>query len=415
MALAAAPARAQVASNPMTAPVPPELLARAASFDVGARLEALVSLQALATPAAEQLTLVMLQHDYEPRVRAAAATTLGASHDPSFLDPLAYAAAADLDGGVREAAAAAHAALLPFSRRPKAAAGFSALCPGCGYFYLGQPQRALAYLGGGVALGLAAWVAIDRHTDAFGNTQEYDDRATPFLMAIQNLWLYGIFASYRDARLARGDLDARYPVARDQLGELLIAPFNPKVLKSPFVWAGLPALLGGAFGLGYLASRVTGDGATSMTRHLGDPPGGVQFFGKRYSTGTGFALGETYNLGLFLPVGVGEESTFRGVIQAGLMETSLDEWGGWVVGSLIFGALHTFNFVGEENGLRTAALAVPYITLTGSYLGYVYIRKHESLATGVAIHFWYDFLLSTADFIADPDHQPFVMRFGMPF
>jgi len=38
-----------------------------------------------------------------------------------------------------------------------------------------------------------------------------------------------------------------------------------------------------------------------------------------------------------------------------------------------------------------------------------------SLETSVAIHFWYDFALATLDFMADPDHQPFVLRFGMPF
>jgi membrane protease YdiL (CAAX protease family) len=179
------------------------------------------------------------------------------------------------------------------------------------------------------------------------------------------------------------------------------------------VWAGVPALLGGAVGLGVFFSHLSGEPASQVTRSLTDG-GGVQFFGKHYGTGAGVALGETYNLSLFLPVGVGEEATFRGVIQAGLSETSLDLWGGWAVGSVIFGALHTLNFVGKENGAREAALAVPYITLTGSYLGFLYIHSRFSLAQGVALHFWYDLMLSTFDFIADPDHQPFVARFGMP-
>jgi membrane protease YdiL (CAAX protease family) len=147
---------------------------------------------------------------------------------------------------------------------------------------------------------------------------------------------------------------------------------------------------------------------------LGDG-GGVRFFGRQYGTGTGFALGEAYNVSLYLPVGVGEEALFRGVIQSGLSETPLGLWGGWAVGSAIFGAAHTFNFIGDTNGVREAALAVPYLMLTGSYLGFVYVRTNFSLLTGAAIHFWYDFALSTVDFIADPDHQPFVARFSTPF
>ena len=60
-------------------------------------------------------------------------------------------------------------ALQPFSRRPKAAAGFSALCPGCGYFYLGRPLRALAYLGASAALIGASLAVLDASpTDASG-------------------------------------------------------------------------------------------------------------------------------------------------------------------------------------------------------------------------------------------------------
>ena len=149
-------------------------------------------------------------------------------------------------------------------------------------------------------------------------------------------------------------------------------------------------------------------------RTLGDP-GGVRFFGRQYGTGAGFALGEAYNLSLFLPVGVGEEALFRGVIQAGLSETSLDLWGGWALASVIFGGAHVFNFIGSGDGWRTAALAVPYLMASGGYLGLVYIETGFSLRAGAAVHFWYDFLLSTLDFIADPDHQPFVMRFATPF
>jgi len=399
----------------MAAPVPSELVARAASFDHDTRVGAIASLEALATPAAWQLVLVLLQRDYDPRVRAFAAAALGTSRDPTFLEALRYSASADADPYVRVAAAASAAALAPFGRRPKLAAGLSVICPGCGYFYLGKPERALAFLG--TFAWLIAPIVIDASPLVLGRDAivHSEGRDTLLLMAAQNVWFYGVYATYRDARLARDDYGARYPVAREDLGDLLFAPFNPRVLKSPWVWAGLPLMLGAAVGASYGISRFSSSGSTTGTmRHLFDGHD-VQFLGNRYDTATGFALGDAYNVSLYLPVGVGEEALFRGVVQAGLSETSLGLWGGWAVGSAIFGAAHTFNFIGDANGVREAALAVPYLMATGSYLGFLYIHGNFSLLQGAAVHFWYDFLLGTIDFVVDPDHQPFVARFGMPF
>jgi membrane protease YdiL (CAAX protease family) len=411
---AATPARAQGSDDgPRAQPVPAEVLARAASFDVATRQGALASLQALGTPAAFQLALVMLQRDLDPRVRATAAAVLGAPRDPDFIPALTYASNADPAPEVRAAATASLEATAPFAKRPKLAAGFSVLCPGCGYFYLGQPQRAAAFLGATAGLVAAGILVLEESPRASDGSHD-SGRATPLLIAGQDLWFYGVFASYRDARLARGDRGARYPVAREHLGDLLLAPFNPHVLKSPWVWAGLPLMLGAATAASYAINHAeVGRGAVTL-RTLGDG-GGVQFFGRHYSTAPGVALGETYDAVTFLPVGVGEEALFRGVVQAGLSETPLGLWGGWAVGSVIFGAAHTFNFIGEENGVKTAALAVPYLILTGSYLGLVYVKSDFSLLRSTALHFWYDFLISTLDFIANPDDQPFVARFAMPF
>jgi membrane protease YdiL (CAAX protease family) len=401
---------------PRTAPVPGELVARAASPDVGTRQGAIASLRGLGTPAAINLELAMLQRDIDPRVRAAAAAALGDSHDPALEPALAYAAVADPDPIVRAFAAGSRAAVAPFAKRPKLAAGLSVLCPGCGYFYLGRPDRAAAFLGAGAILLVSGIVVLENSPlvlQSDGTVAHDDGRATPLLISLQNLWFYGIFASYRDARLARGDLGARFPVAKEGLTDLLIAPFNPHVLKSPWVWAGLPAMLGAAVGASYVISHATSNHASVALRTLGDGKG-VWFFGQHYDTTTGVMAGEAYNTTMFLPVAVGEESLFRGAVQAGLSE-SLGLWQGWALGSAIFGAAHTFNFIGDENGVKEAAYAVPYLMVTGSYLGFLYIHSDFSLLRGVAVHFWYDFLLSTIDFIEDPDHQPFVMRFGMPF
>jgi membrane protease YdiL (CAAX protease family) len=312
-------------------------------------------------------------------------------------------------------AGTAAAALAPSPPSPVLVAGLSLLCPGCGYIYLGQPARAVGYLP--VAAGLvAAGLVVVKNSPRDSDGDRSEGRGAPLLSAAQNLWFYGIYASYRDARLARGDAGARFPVAREDLGDLLFAPFNPRVLKSPWVWAGVPLMLTAAVGASYAFSKASpsSDSTSSSMRTLGDG-GGVQFFGKHYGTRTGFVLGDAYNVSLYLPVGVGEEALFRGVVQAGLSETPLGLWGGWAVGSAIFGAVHAINYIGVQDGFEKAAFAVPYLMLTGSYLGFLYIHSNFSLKQGAAVHFWYDFLLGTLDFVADPDHQPFVAHFGMPF
>src|ERR1700758_3204329 len=51
---------------PRPAPVPPAVLARAASLDVATRVDAVAALGAVATPAAWNLVVVMLQRDLDP-------------------------------------------------------------------------------------------------------------------------------------------------------------------------------------------------------------------------------------------------------------------------------------------------------------------------------------------------------------
>src|SRR5581483_2739122 len=77
----AAPARAgdAVPDDPW---LPPALLARAASPVATERAGATVELAALHTLRAENLLVVMLQRDYDPGVRAAAARALGTTHNP---------------------------------------------------------------------------------------------------------------------------------------------------------------------------------------------------------------------------------------------------------------------------------------------------------------------------------------------
>jgi membrane protease YdiL (CAAX protease family) len=357
--------------------------------------------------------------DPDARVRRAAAEGLGAMGTLGPEALLELVADADPDPGVRAAARASYDRVWPLRKSPRVAAGLSLVCPGCGHFYLRQPGKAAALLGSAAATlggGLALALPSLEQSNEAGPLPRFKDARGPIglqlLMAAQNIWLYGIFAAYRDARALRADAGYRYPMSRESLTDLVSAPVRPRVLARPWFWAGLPILLGGALALGSLID----DGLiTSDRRRLFDCGGGVRFLGRCFGKPAGYALGEAYYAALFLPVGVGEEAVFRGALQPGLSEW-FGPWGGWATTSLLFGAAHIGNFAsGRPGEARAALVALPFITVTGSYLGLVSMKTGAQLETSVALHFWYDFLLSTAAFISDPDDQPFAVRIGMPF
>jgi membrane protease YdiL (CAAX protease family) len=287
--------------------------------------------------------------------------------------------------------------------RPETAARWSLLCPGCGYFYLGRTGTASAYLGTAVALaGTGAallWDGPDLGNPADPTLGPDDPIGLQLLLAAQNVWFYGVFASYRDARALRPDLRYRVPVSGEGLGDLASAPFRGSVLSRPWVWAGVPVAVGAALGLTAIVESGLGGRRTLFD------DGGVNFLGQTYDRGPGIALGELYFATMFVPVAVGEEGLFRGTLQPVLRERA-GTTAGWALTSALFGAAHIPNYLGEDPG--TAAAAVSYITVLGGYLGAASIGTGGALSTPVAIHFWYDFLLSTALFVADPDHQPFV-------
>jgi membrane protease YdiL (CAAX protease family) len=177
------------------------------------------------------------------------------------------------------------------------------------------------------------------------------------------------------------------------------------VLASPWVWAGVPIALAAGLGASYLINRGDFTGNPSIT-DIRD----LNVLGHRFSRAGAFAAGEGYFASLFAGVGVGEESLFRGVIQTEL-EERFGTYGGLVTASAIFGAIHFLNFANDP---KAGAVAVPVIATLGASLGLAYIRTGHRLETSVAMHFWYDFLLSTVAFAADPTHQPFVVQYASP-
>lgn len=356
-------------------------------------------------PDAIRLLLLILERDVDPKVRGAAAMSIAERNDPNLDVALARAETLDADPETRRTAGLARQRLRVFTKRPGKAAGFGLLCPGCGHLYLGKTAEGAAYLGTTAALlggGLASLSGKEVSLDGAA-----DSKRVPvgLLLATtgQNLWFYSIFDAYRSARVARDDAGYKFKISRETLPELVSAPFRPSILKSPWVWAGVPAALLGGIAISYAIDR----------EELEDRPtifdvDRVNVFGHKLRRGRGFAAGAAYFGGLFASVGVGEEALFRGVIQTE-MEERFGPTGGLVIASAIFGSIHAFNFLDDPG---TIAVAVPVITVLGSSLGLAYQRNGHRLSHSVAMHFWYDTLLSLTAFAADPEHQPFVVNYS---
>jgi membrane protease YdiL (CAAX protease family) len=374
-------------------------------------VRALAADELVADPAQQALDfLLVLEHrDVDPTVRAHAAEVIAERRDPSFLDVLDRSARADPDPGVRSTALHARERLWRWSRDPHVAAAWSLLCPGCGQFYLHntttaevQLVAAAGLLAGGQLLVGSDSVNVDHAAGSAG-------AAVGFAMASigQDLWFYSIFDAYRTARVMRDDAGYRQPITRETLPELASAPFRPSVLSRPWVWGGVPLALGAALGLEYLFDR----GSLSSHGSIFDVRS-INVLGHTFqSRAVGFAGGEAYYAAIFDPVGVGEEALFRGYLQTEL-EEQLGTYGGLAAASGIFGAFHVVNFIGPGQDIKQAAFALPVIASVGAAAGLAYIHTGHRLETSVAMHFWYDFLLSTVAFAADPQNQPFVVQYG---
>jgi membrane protease YdiL (CAAX protease family) len=391
-----------------THPPAPDRYTHAASADPNERASAADELAYDPHPAARDMLITLHMRDIDPVVRTRAAEAIVRRRDTSLVGVLATSAQRDPDLAVRVAATRAHRELRAWRKRPGTAGALSLLCPGCGHFYLGDDGgQGLAYLvssvalvGGGLSLLAGETVSLS------GGASSAKVPVGLFLVTTgQNLWFYSIFDAYRDARVARGDVGYRIAVSRETLGELASAPFRPGVLANPWVWGGVPAMLATGIAVSYLMSRGTST-PTSPTIFEVDR---VNVFGRDFSRGTGYALGNAYFASLFGAVGVGEEALFRGVIQTELEE----RWGlpGVAISSVIFGAIHIGNFAKDA---RTAAIAIPTLSVLGGALGMAYRHNDHKLAVPVAMHFWYNLLLSATAFAFDPQNQPFVVQYVNP-
>lgn len=253
----------------------------------------------------------------------------------------------------------------PARKSPFLAATLSSLIPGLGHVYLGDMQTAGGLMGStylGVGLAFSPEVS--------------DDTRTFSLLTAQNIYFYGVYAAYRDARLYNGSSGYAYKMPTDSLASLSYAPFKPSILKKPEVWGGIL----GALALASCVSRIA--------------------YPKDACIKTSLSSRGSFMPVLALPVGVGEESFFRGFMQSALSE-SFTPWGGIALSSLAFAAVHIPNAeaLEPEHRWRYYSFSLPLITVLGGYFGWL-TYKNTSLQESVAVHTWYDLVIFTSAMMA---------------
>ncbi len=246
--------------------------------------------------------------------------------------------------------------LLKPYKNPYAAVGLTMLIPGLGHIYLNDYATASGLIGGTLISG-----SLDSPL-SFGN-----------------LWMYSVFASYRDVRINNNQSGYSYRMPNDNFISLATAPFRWKVIKKPEVWGGVLgglALAGGAIAL---HNSVT----CSVTPKAA-----------KYSI----------NLSPFqaFSIGLGEEAFFRGYLQSYFSE-QMNKNSALILSSVVFGAAHIPNgfTLPKEDRWRYYTFSLPLITGLGGYMGWL-TQKTNSLQASVAVHAWYDFTLMLIDSIGAP-------------
>jgi membrane protease YdiL (CAAX protease family) len=271
--------------------------------------------------------------------------------------------------------------------------------PGAAQLCLGKTTEgaALATLGvAELATGVTAAVVNQKIT--------HPAAAAP-LVAFQDAWVY----SMGEWLLEHDRAAKRLFAPQDTLPELLVAPVNLEVLRSPAVWLGYLGFVAADMGILFLL----GGPAAFDTSQAGQPP---NLFGYTLNRWVGAGIAGAIGVSVFEHVAIAEETVFRGYVQSSLAR-AFGETNGWLAGAAIFGAFHALNlfFVPASERLVYATVGLPFVTLGGAYLGLLYRWANYSLAPGVAFHFWYDFTLSALAYLFNPQQSQLSASIRFPF
>lgn len=278
---------------------------------------------------------------------------------------------------------------------PRCNLALAGLAPGVGQICNGQEPEGIAMAALGAA-ELATGITV-------GLTEGWDHPGAALpLLAYSDLWAYSLF----DLRLDQDRAARARFTPQDTFGDLVAAPFNIQVLKRADVALGILGMLAAGIGISLAVDENLDRDA------IGDDP---NLFGKTIDGRVGYPIGLGIGAGFFEHVAIAEEVIFRGWLQSRWARSG--ETRGWVGASLVFGGVHAFNIFAlpREQWRDYLLIGVPFITALGGYMGAVYRRSDYNLATAVALHFWYDFLLSATFFVLDPQQSPLSARVRWQF
>ncbi|HEX7926185.1 MAG TPA: CPBP family intramembrane glutamic endopeptidase [bacterium] len=254
---------------------------------------------------------------------------------------------------------------------PEWAAVGSALLPGVGQMVNGDFAAGGAQMGLYFVLARQYLILLDKpdylepkdrvdSKNFFIDINKTTFEADLYGTALTDLTFYSAFAAYRDARQAISNTGYNTPAPRESLTDLAIAPYRWEYLQRPTTFIPLLVALYSA------VSPATDD------RYLYRPDRTI--------------TRNTLRNGAFVQsemVGVGEEAFFRGFLNNGLSDSLGENWG-LATSSLIFGLAH--EGIGSQASIAQASLF-------GAYLGWLQQRNNYDIGEGVAIHFWWDFLV----------------------
>lgn len=194
-----------------------------------------------------------------------------------------------------------------------------------------------------------------------------DSLSNPMLSTI----FYSIYSSYRDA----GGLGEHRK--SETFTELAYAPFNYQVLKKPMVI--VPILT-----IAFLSALSFNGGDDTVL-----VPKSIKKDGSLYYS--------TFMTGI--SPGIGEEAYFRGVLNYNLCMRIGPYWG--------VGTSSTIFMLAHE-GNSDAKAGRPTRLLVGLYLGLLHVASGYDIRPSIAVHFWFNFLISLAqisNYKADPNYD----------
>jgi membrane protease YdiL (CAAX protease family) len=258
------------------------------------------------------------------------------------------------------------------------AVALSYIFPGLGHMYLEEYKTASNFLlWSGTELGLSLNPKLDRELGGLPNT------------SFSHTLFYGIYATYRDARIYNHNNGYAYKMPTDSFSDLIYAPFNYKIMRKPEVWGALLIDLVAAFTTIYLSEKID---QSSVIHSMQGPLSPFRAF----------------------PVGIGEESFFRGYLMPICSEFT-NSTGGLILSSTLFGAAHIPNashYYQKSDRWKYYTFSLPLITSAGMYFGYL-TQKNNSLQEAVAVHAWYDFILFSLSYLATEENVSHPSQFAI--